>query len=95
MMGCDGCTRCCRELTFELGGNSEWVKEFSEFLVTTRPGTFAIVSGGIRMTVDCEQLDSDEGRCRIYETRPRICRDFLCRRARATVVEPVTALSFA
>lgn len=93
-MECDGCTRCCRELTFELGGNSEWVKKLSEFLVATRPGTFAIVPGGIRITVDCEHL-GDDGRCRIYETRPTICRVFLCKRARAAVAEPVTAMSFA
>lgn len=80
-MGCDRCGRCCKELVFPLGGDAEWMRKLTEFLEFTRPEVFGGVPGGLRIRVNCQHLDA-AGACLIYDQRPEICRDFLCRKAK-------------
>lgn len=81
-MGCAACARCCREFTFEVSGDAEWIARFTEFVELTRPGVFHGVPGGLKITIPCDYLK--DGRCEVYEERPEICREFMCRKARSS-----------
>ena len=74
-MGCDCCGDCCRQFVYRLAGAD------AEFLEFTRPETYSRVPGGLMVGTPCEHLD-EENRCRVYEKRPDICREFLCHKAR-------------
>lgn len=50
--------------------------EFEE-LGALREGAQVMPSGLVRIRHRCDQL-TDDGRCRIYDARPQICRSFDC-----------------
>jgi Fe-S-cluster containining protein len=75
----EGCSRCCRELTFPISGDEKWVEEFGAFLDFTRPGTHKITKEVLKITIPCTHLD-EKGKCKIYEDRPDICRNFYCKK---------------
>ena len=80
-MACSQCGKCCKEFAFELDGKGTWIKEFIKFLEFTRPDSFLGVPNGLRIIVKCKYL-SEDNICNIYNERPEICRDFLCKKAK-------------
>ncbi len=80
-MGCSSCAKCCEEFSFEISGdNKQWIKKLSEFIKLTRPSLMSIDFSVLKFKAPCKYLS--DGRCTIYEDRPKICRDFLCRKAK-------------
>ena len=81
-MVCDNCAKCCEYFSFEISGdNKQWIEELSEFLKQTRPDMASIEEGSVlRFKAPCKFLK--DKKCTIYENRPKICRDFLCRKAK-------------
>lgn len=79
----EGCSRCCRELTFPVETSNDWAKEFGAFLEYTRPGTHLMRGGVLKILVPCVHLD-DKGKCKVYDERPDICRNFYCKAIKQT-----------
>lgn len=84
VVSCDGCGECCRHQVMppfvRFDGDPEW-----ERLKASRPDLAAGIEAEIaRKTREddwpddapCFWFDIDTGRCRHYEDRPQICRDF-------------------
>jgi len=80
-MSCTGCGRCCKEFIFELGGDKEWVKQFTKFLEVTRSDYCEGLPNGLKLKVPCKYLNK-ENKCTIYTDRPDICRNFYCKKAK-------------
>lgn len=95
---CDGCGACCRVVTappfrrvFDEAGEDAW-----ERLRWDRPDLMAELnadsrargaSGGPFFGTPCLWYDAETARCRHYDYRPRVCREFAvagpdCRDAR-------------
>jgi Fe-S-cluster containining protein len=84
---CDGCGACCRVVSrppfyrvFDASGEDAW-----ERLKWDRPDLFAELladsqarrtSGGPYFGTPCLWYDTQTGRCRHYDHRPRACREF-------------------
>jgi len=84
---CDGCGACCRVVTrppfycvFDEAGEVAW-----ERLRRDRPDLMAELladsrerraSGGPFFGTPCLWYDAGTGRCRHYDYRPRVCREF-------------------
>lgn len=78
--GCCGCGKCCNEYRLEMPYDPEMARFY------TYHGGRIIPAGKGKMWVDFQDrcvnyLGPTKG-CRIYEQRPKICRDYLCDRAR-------------
>jgi len=54
---------------------------YEAFLEFTRPKMFVRAPGGLLVKTPCEHL-VDGNVCGVYETRPTVCREFLCHKAR-------------
>jgi len=70
---------------FEIAGNNkEWIEGLSKFAEFTRPDLMSIIKDEdmtvLRFKAPCKFLQ--DKRCTIYEERPEICRNFLCRKAK-------------
>lgn len=72
--GCIRCTDCCRKYALNLNLGGPMADLLSAHY--NRP----ISSIRVRVKHDCAQLQED-GSCAIYDTRPVICRNFLCQPA--------------
>ena len=84
-MGCNKCARCCEYFTFEISGdNKQWISELKKFFEFTRPELASIIEEpnlfALQFKTPCKFLK--DKRCSIYEKRPEICRNFLCRKAK-------------
>lgn len=80
-MPCAQCGGCCRiAYVFRTSCETAENRAYEEFLEFTRPSTFARFSDGLVVRAVCEHL-TDDNTCRVYEKRPRVCRDFLCKKA--------------
>lgn len=81
-MPCDRCGTCCKQVVFStmLGEDGEdtlkfWRLHNLEFLVSEgRAGAF--------FRIKCDWYDNLNGACLHYDDRPKMCRDFLCNRAK-------------
>jgi len=79
-MGCHKCGRCCQEFSYELNGDELWVKKFVKFLETMRLHSLLRIVKKVKIILKCKYLD-ENNLCKIYEKRPKRCRDFLCKKA--------------
>lgn len=59
-------------------------------LSSLRYGAIPLPNGRVRLLHRCQQLTADH-RCGIYETRPKICREFDCATREDHYVESVRA----
>jgi len=89
-MSGDGCAKCCEYFMFEIAGNNkQWISELSEFLKFTRPDLASIMEEGenylLKFKAPCQYLK--DKKCSIYEDRPKICREFFCRKAKQNISE--------
>ena len=76
---CEGCSRCCRYVAMEIDAPED-KKDFEQmrwFLLHKNVWIFIDNddSWNIQFNTPCDELDS-RGLCKIYETRPQICRDY-------------------
>jgi len=87
---CTRCTRCCTGASLVVRGKIELQDPSAERWLKYHGLHIAKVPQGWKITVNttCEML-TDEGLCRIYRHRPKVCRDFFCPAAkeRARVVK--------
>ena len=85
---CDGCTACCTSSQFVHIGldEVETLAHIPEELLAPAPRRPDQVVLGYDERGHCPMLD--DGRCSIYEHRPRTCRAYDCRVFAATGVEP-------
>jgi len=80
-MVCLKCARCCEEFTFEISGdNKEWINQLGVFIKLTRPQLMSLENSILKFKAPCQYLD--KGKCTIYENRPEICKNFLCKKAK-------------
>ena len=79
-MACKECGECCVKLVFPMVGSGQWFTDFTEFVNSTRPGLMELKDGILRLMVPCVHLK--DHRCSVYEERPVICKNFLCKKAR-------------
>jgi uncharacterized protein len=86
-MGCpEECNaRCCKEFSFPIAGNSTWIKEFVEFFTFTHPDMLKYRNGSLVLTAPCIYLENNK--CGIYDRRPKICREFLCKQLKQLTLE--------
>jgi len=80
-MGCNKCGRCCQEFSYELNGDELWVKKFVKFLETMRLHSLLRIVKKVKIIMKCKYLD-ENNLCKIYEKRPKRCREFLCKEAK-------------
>jgi len=80
-MGCNKCGRCCQEFSYELNGDELWVKKFVKFLETMRLHSLLGIVKKVKIILRCTHLD-ENNLCKIYEKRPKRCREFLCKEAK-------------
>jgi len=83
-MPCTRCGECCGTSSAYVCRTSKATKEsveYEKFLEFTRPKIFARAPDGVIVKAPCEHLGSGNV-CRVYETRPTVCREFLCHKAR-------------
>ena len=74
---CQGCSLCCRYVSIEIPkpDNAEdldvaiWYLYHGHKIFVDADGWY------LQVDRDCQNLD-DAGACRIYETRPQVCRDY-------------------
>jgi Fe-S-cluster containining protein len=80
---CDGCGACCMHMGYPpfvgmfnyaaRNGDPEWLSLTAELAAETRQG--AVDRRG-EQELPCVWLDLSTRKCKHYELRPRICRDF-------------------
>ena len=80
-MGCTRCGKCCKQVVFRVpkveGSMLFWRLHGIEFYDDKAAGMAVVV-----LHDKCEWLDGETLRCKNYERRPQMCRDFLCDTAR-------------
>jgi uncharacterized protein len=77
---CEGCGgRCCRYIAFPLD-NPETKKDYDDIRwYLCHKGISVFVEDGqwyASISTNCRHLCSDTGKCKIYDNRPKICREF-------------------
>jgi uncharacterized protein len=79
---CDGCTKCCNHIAIELDkpDDEESWDNLRWYLVHKNVWIFVDHddSWNIQFNSPCEKVNQ-EGWCGIYETRPKICRNYTTR----------------
>ena len=76
---CTGCTRCCETVSIEIDApRSPW--EYDQWIWVLHHRTLELYVEKperwlLHIEAPCEQLDA-RGRCRIYEDRPVLCREY-------------------
>jgi Fe-S-cluster containining protein len=69
---CDGCGACCMYFMIRMQISKD--TDASELRWYEMHG-MEVRSNGVRMNVPCKNFDFATRRCKIYETRPKLCRD--------------------
>lgn len=76
-MGCTRCGDCCTYAALEVRpGAISWLQMH---------GVPVVMDGGVPKVYfqqDCDNYDRETKRCNAYESRPEICREYLCAKAR-------------
>ncbi len=76
---CTGCTRCCETVSIEIDApRSPW--EYDQWIWVLHHRNLEVYVEKperwyLHIDTRCEQL-ADDGRCRTYETRPVLCREY-------------------
>lgn len=76
---CTGCGQCCSNVLpmtdIEIQRISKYIKRYN-----IKECKHFIPSKGPVLDMSCPFLDTSKGKekCRIYEIRPQVCRDFIC-----------------
>jgi Fe-S-cluster containining protein len=79
-MACRKCALCCQCIRFSLPPDDDrehWMRLFGLIVSRMPSGQTSII-----VPKRCDNLDPKTLRCRDYENRPTICREFLCDEAR-------------
>lgn len=80
-MSCRGCGKCCRQVVFRVpvqdGSALFWRLHNIEHYNDLVAGIAIIV-----IHDKCEWLDGETNKCKNYERRPTLCKEFLCDEAR-------------
>lgn len=73
--GCQKCGKCCNQFVINVSdGKETFVPSFKKIYGTGFVDVKAVV---VRMVARCEHLD-ENNLCKIYDKRPKRCRDYLC-----------------
>jgi len=80
-MGCIKCARCCQEFSYELNKDELWVKKLVKFLEIMRLHSLLKIVKEVKIIMRCKYLDENK-LCKIYDKRPKRCREFLCQKAK-------------
>lgn len=75
MVSCSGCTLCCRHVSVEVDppSNEDEVDEYLWMLLHEGVGVYIDDDEWyVEFKTKCKAL-TDEGRCRIYDRRPKMC----------------------
>jgi Fe-S-cluster containining protein len=82
--GCMGCGDCCTMLNFKVIPESR-DNDFS----LAHYGKLENVPSTVLVAHNCQHLDLETKKCKVYKNRPKTCRDFLCNasRTRARMLE--------
>lgn len=88
---CLRCGRCCLWATFSLKGEADndrqeikrWL-EGHHCVSVLYPEKDGKMTMGVRIPLICQYLKCKDGvySCKIYETRPVICKEYFCQRAK-------------
>jgi Fe-S-cluster containining protein len=84
-MACRKCALCCQCIRFSLPPDDDrehWMRLFGLIVSRMPSGQTSII-----VPKRCDNLDPKTLRCRDYENRPTICREFLCDEARKEAPE--------
>lgn len=88
-MTCKRCGQCCVGASFTIDKSVTDLTELAKWMQLHFCGIDEVRDGEairIRIPLTCSQLsfnyDTGEAFCHIYEDRPKLCRDYMCKRAR-------------
>jgi len=83
---CERCGKCCDTYSFWMTNRSyeddpTEIKRLIEYH-NCEPMRGANGELGIKIPMTCIHLEWDEGKakCKIYDTRPKVCRDYSCKK---------------
>lgn len=85
---CERCGKCCDTYSFWLGKNRLADDDKLEIARLIKYHGCEPVKNektgelGIRIPITCEHLDLQDGKavCKIYETRPVVCKNYFCKK---------------
>ena len=77
---CFRCAECCKKLKVTI----ELTEELREWFTAHFGRDLGTVSFGIKH--NCLQLTED-GKCKIYDKRPKICREHFCNKGKGELLE--------
>jgi len=79
MTECSKCGDCCLFTTVQMKHNC-FDEDYIEFLEKTRPNTFLFSDDNkvMRIVAPCIHFDRKTNLCKIYEYRPKKCREYKC-----------------
>jgi Fe-S-cluster containining protein len=71
---CNQCGKCCRQFNLPVKNQEELIKKFNEHF------GFKLKSYEIKVLFsgECEFLENNK--CTNYENRPKLCKEFICKR---------------
>ncbi len=80
MTKCKQCGTCCLYVEIKMKNNS-FDKQWRDFLKVTRPDKFIFTNGNknLKIVDPCIHLDRSTNTCKIYNNRPKTCREYQCR----------------
>jgi Fe-S-cluster containining protein len=83
MSGCAGCGKCCRQVVFKVRRDDlgELIKFYQMHDMDVRESEDG-KSAVIVIRAKCDWLSLATLRCKFYDKRPSICREYLCSAAR-------------
>jgi len=90
IMGCQRCGNCCIKASFLWNSDDTEKEDIANWFFYHRCDVTKNQNGGFNISVPlvCVNLENTDGvySCKIYDTRPSICKKFLCKKAKEETI---------